>query len=362
MAEKMKSELSLEQLNKIPMFFIVGRPRTGSTLLRTLFDAHPNVLIPPEWPMLLLLHIQFGKIKNWDSEKLQEFYEALFNPMRIKYWSIRNWPEIDMVKLHAKIMQCEGEYSLETLIKVVYCHFNSFFDKKEILFFGDKNPATSIYTDLLAKIFPTAKFIHLVRDYRDNISSMLGVDFEMPNVALLAYRWKYLYKGIEKSAQKFPERFYTIRYEDFVANPELHFSHLCSFLGIPHNAEILKFYTHKAEIENSYPPEIINRYFSSLMQPIDTRKVGIYKEKLNSKQVYTAELVAGKIGKLAGYKPTNSEFACIDYLKVLPVVLYTKGLYLIGKIVKILPFSWMLWIINKPSFVVKVYSKLKSSR
>ncbi len=63
----MKSGLSIEKVRDIPMFFILGRPRTGSTLLRTLFDAHPNVIIPQEWPMLLLLHFQFGKVKCWDA-------------------------------------------------------------------------------------------------------------------------------------------------------------------------------------------------------------------------------------------------------------------------------------------------------
>ena len=49
----------LEKIRQTPMFFIVGRPRTGSTLLRTLFDAHPNVTIPQEWPMLLALYRRF---------------------------------------------------------------------------------------------------------------------------------------------------------------------------------------------------------------------------------------------------------------------------------------------------------------
>ena len=42
----MISDLSIEKVRNVPMFFILGRPRTGSTLLRTLFDAHPGVIIP----------------------------------------------------------------------------------------------------------------------------------------------------------------------------------------------------------------------------------------------------------------------------------------------------------------------------
>ncbi len=355
----MKHLLSIEQIDRIPVFFIVGRPRTGSTLLRTMFDAHPNVIIPPEWPMLLLLYRRFNHVKVWNKETLQEFYEALFQPLRIKYWSIRNWPEIDFVQLHAQLMQCQGAYSLETLFKVVYCSYNSFFDKDEPLIIGDKNPAVSIHTALLSMLFPSAKFIHLVRDYRDNISSLLNVDFEMPNIPLLAYRWRYLYTGIDKVAKKYPRRFYTIRYEDFVDNPTLYFNKLCNFLQIPENSDIVNFYQRKLEIENSYPPEVVKLYFSSLMQPVDKGKVGIYKQKLSKRQIQEADMVVGKIGDMAGYRRDFTKFSIWDHVKVWPAIFYTKGLYWLGKGVEMLPYPLMIWLINKPSFVVKMYTRVK---
>jgi hypothetical protein len=171
----MTTGFSIEKVKNTPMFFILGRPRTGSTLLRTLFDAHPQVIIPQEWPMLLLLHFRFEKVKYWDKKNLEEFYQSLFQPLKIPFWSIRNWPGIDLNLLHSNLLLCEGEQTLETLLKVVYFHYNSFFDKKEIVLIGDKNPAISNHPELLAKLFPTAKFIHLVRDYRDNLVSLLEV-------------------------------------------------------------------------------------------------------------------------------------------------------------------------------------------
>lgn len=355
----MMNSFNLEQIEKIPFFFIVGRPRTGSTLLRTMFDAHPNVVIPPEWPMLLLLHKQFKYVKVWDAYQLQKFYDALFQQLRIKYWDIRSWPEIDLSALHSRIMLCEGVRSMETLLKVVYLSYNSFFEKDQIFIFGDKNPAISTHTALLAKMFPSAKFIHLVRDYRDNISSLLNVDFEMPNIPLLAYRWSYLYKNIEKVVTHFPDRFFTLRYEDFVANPKEQFITLCNFLQIPENEEIVNFYQRKSEIENSYPEHVIKQYFSSLMHPVDSSKVGVYKVKLTPKQIFTADMVVGTIAETAGYKREFTRFSIIDRAAVWPAILYTKGLYLIGNAIRLLPFKWMMWLINKPSFVVKMYSKWK---
>ncbi len=352
----------IDKIAATPMFFILGRPRTGSTLLRTLFDAHPNIIIPQEWPMLLLLHFQFGKVSLWDKPKLEAFYQALFQPLRIPFWSIKNWPGIDPELLHSNILQCEGQHSLETLLKVVYSHYNSFFDKKEIVLFGDKNPAISNHPELLARIFPTAKFIHLVRDYRDNLVSMLDVDFEMPNVSLLTYRWKYSYRVIEKAAALHPDRFATIRYEDFVRNPEDKFALVCNFLNIPEDPSIFGFHHRKKELEASFPPEILDRYFKSLMHPINDRRVGIYKQKLTPRQIRIADLVAGDLAEKAGYKRDVTRFSIFDYLWVAPAIAYTQGLYVIGKAVKILPYKWMLYIVNKPSLIVRIYTRLFGSK
>lgn len=353
----MNSEFELEKIKQTPMFFIVGRPRTGSTLLRTLFDAHPNITIPMEWPLLLALHKRFGHIKHWDEKAVAEFYNSLFEPLRFKHWSITNWPAIDLRALRTDLFACLGETSFETLIKVVYSHYHSFFEKKEILYFGDKNPVYSNQAAQLAKIFPSAKFIHLTRDYRDNIVSLLDVDFEMPNVALLAYRWKYSFRAIDAAAKDSPNRFMHIRYEDLVTDASVRVNELCQFLGIPFDPVIFEFYKKKTEIERIYPKEITSHYFSSLFKPIDSSKTGIYKSRLTVRQVKIADLIVGKTAEDAGYSRDYPKFNILLYLWILPAILYSRGLYSIGWMVRLLPYKQMMWLLNKPSVVVKIYAK-----
>jgi hypothetical protein len=59
--------MNLHANDRIPFFFILGRPRSGTTLIRTLFDAHPNVKIPPEFPFIPLLARRFRNVKEWDA-------------------------------------------------------------------------------------------------------------------------------------------------------------------------------------------------------------------------------------------------------------------------------------------------------
>ena len=59
--------LSMANISQIPFFFIIGRPRTGTTLLRSLFDAHPNVQIPWECQFVLNLYPKYGTLELWNS-------------------------------------------------------------------------------------------------------------------------------------------------------------------------------------------------------------------------------------------------------------------------------------------------------
>lgn len=348
----------VERISKIPMFFIVGRPRTGSTLLRTLFDAHPNVVIPQEWPMILALYRKFGHIREWDEANLNAFFNALFQHLRIPYWEIRNWPEFNEAEMKEALMLCKGNHPFETLIRVVYSQYHSYFPKNEILIIGDKNPVYSNQVGLLCKIFPEARFIHLTRDHRDNLVSMLDVDFEMPNAALLAYRWKYSWRKIRAAASAAPERFFTLRYEDLVADAPGRFSDLCRFLGIPYEASIFDFHKKKDEVRKIFSREIIDRYFKSLFNPIDSSRVGIYRNRLSRRQIRIADAVAGKAVEEAGYVREYPGFRPGTFLWTLPAVCYAKWLYTVGWMVSLLPYDTMMWLLNKPSVLVRAYSAL----
>ena len=161
-------KLDIAQLKEIPIFFIVGRPRSGTTLLRTLFDAHPNSIVPPECQFIINLFPKYGKITHWHEKDLEEFYSEL-----VKQWLFDLWP-LDRQELRENLMACTGEQSYGTICKVVYASYQSVFNHDKILALGDKNPGYAIYTRKLLKIFPKAKFIHIIRDYRDNfLSGML---------------------------------------------------------------------------------------------------------------------------------------------------------------------------------------------
>ncbi|MBT3208192.1 MAG: sulfotransferase [Bacteroidetes bacterium] len=348
----MQTDESIKKIESPPLFFILGRPRSGTTLLASLFDAHPNVVLPFECPLIINIYTKYAKIKNWNKKILLNFYYDIVNQRKFDTWMI------DLEKLKNDILMCEGENSFETLIKVVYSNFNSFFDKKEIKLIGDKNPVYSIYPEQLVKLFPNAKFIHLTRDYRDNILSIKKVDFEAPITSLLAYRWKFATKRILKVIKKNPNSFHTVKYEDLVVDPPKVLTEMCKFLGVEFEESVLNFHKKKEELFKLYDRTHIEKYHSSLLRPISSDKIYGWKKSISDKELKIADSVVGKYAELSGYSRKYKKVNLVVKLRSFVWITYGKFAYWQRFMVDALPFKMKMWSRNKGPLLAVIYNKL----
>jgi len=347
----MNPENDKSHIASLPMFFIIGRPRSGTTMLASLFDAHPNIMLPFECPLIINIYSKYHKISYWDKSTLLGLYQNLIRQRKFDSW------RIDPEDFKSYILSLEGKASFETIIKAVYLKFNSFFEKHDIRIIGDKNPVYAIYPETLFRLFPNAQFIYLLRDYRDNILSIQKVDFEAPFTALLAFRWRFAAKRIEKLKKKCPRQIYTIRYEDLVQYPELHLRRMCDFLGIHYDATVLDFYRIKDELLEKFPRGHIERYHSSLLNPVDATRVFGWKKTMPLHDVITADTVVGKYASLSGY--TSQRWA-----KNIPVLFkaatgfaYGYCAYQLRFAVDHFPFRLKSYIRNKGPLMAVLYNR-----
>jgi len=343
------------KLKSLPIFFILGRPRSGTTLLRTLFDAHPNVVMPLECAFIVNMEPKYGNITSWTEEKLLSFFSDVQLHIKFDTW------KLDLDALKANLLQCVGAYTFQDICKVVYCNYQSIFAKEEIQWIGDKNPVYATYTPKLIKLFPEAKFIHLMRDPRDNIISLKNVDFEGPFVALLAYRWVHSAKRIFRLKQKFPEKFYTIRYEDLVRNPQQYYLEMCNFLGIPYNGLVFDFYKRGPEVMKAYNVELVMKYHKSLLSPINTDKVDLWKTQLSVADIRITENVAGRWLEKYGYERRFKRFDPLAFIHSLPWMLYGWALYFVRDIIDLLPFEMKIRIKNNGPLLARMFVKIRNA-
>jgi hypothetical protein len=291
------SQDDLSKIQSLPLFFIIGRARSGTTLIRTLFDAHPGVGIPTECTFIYRLMPRFAKRTSWARADLEAFFTDL-----LALPDLANW-RLDAEKLHSDLLSCEGNYSYSFICKVVIFNYQSVFHKDELLILGDKNPLYSIAFPEFFYLFPEAKYICVSRDYRDHIVSMLRTRLYSKDVFRLAYRWKHAVRLVLRYANRFPGRFFVYRYEDFVLEPEKYLREMCAFLGIPYSSRILSYQDRKDEFEALMPKEIFQTFFKNLFEPITSANCGVWEKKLSLEQVRTADLVVGSSATKAGYEP-----------------------------------------------------------
>jgi hypothetical protein len=346
-----------EELKPIPVFFILGRPRSGTTLLRTLFDAHPNVKIPPEFPIILPLYQKFKNVKDWDRETILQFVDLIFKNKAFNNRTLENL-HIDREAYTNYLLTLEHRGTTEDFLKSFNYFSYSMFPKTEITRIGDKNPVYSIFAKRFLKIFPESKFICIIRDYRDNYISMKGLaelQMEAPVLSLQVTRWRYAAKLFLELQERYPDRFRVIRYEDLVSDQETVMRNLCAHLGIPFDPEVFDFFKKKEESLSTYPKELVEKYHKSLMNPINKGRMNIWKTELTPKQVKLADQVAGKYADILGYEREYRKFNLWIYLKTRPMAIYSWFIFKLMVGGTYLPYRLSSWLSVNLLVLVKTY-------
>lgn len=201
--------------------FVLCSGRSGSTLLRFLLDAHPELGCPPENRMPALCS-QLARV--WSAVVgLPLSHKSGITPSEV--------PETAVAGVRQCMDLMVGAY-LARVGKKRYC---------------DKDLGTAQHAELLLRVYPDAKFLCLYRHPMDVIAS--GIEacpwglhshgFE-PYVAAdpgnsvhaLARYWADHADAILAIEEKFPKRCHRIRYEDLVTDPETVAAGVFTFLGV----------------------------------------------------------------------------------------------------------------------------------
>jgi hypothetical protein len=212
---------------------------------------------------------------------------------------------------------------------------------------GDKSPVNSIYSKTILKAFPDARFIHLVRDYRGNLASMMKYDVFSPSVTTIVSQWKNSVNHIEKLAVKYPGKFTTIKYEDLVSDPQQITTNLCKFLNIAYNPVILDTQKRDAIIGRTYENEFIREWHPNLQKEISQDNINKWQTKLTKHEIHQADFLAGKTGKRYGYTMMYTQFSLgfrlINLLKVFAFCNREIHRHIFDS----LPYSWKERIRNR---------------
>ena len=167
---------------------------------------------------------------------------------------------------------------------------------------GDKTPEYTEDIDIIWRLFPGCKIVHLVRDGRDVVLKQLNVkakNWFAKSLPLLADRWAKKVTICHKVGSVLgPDYFLQLRYEDLVLNTEDTLRKICDFLNEPFDPLMLEYYkSSKDKVPGRYSREHSNTY-----RPPDPSLLGAWKREMSSADRRIFEEMAGQALDLFGYE------------------------------------------------------------
>lgn len=272
------------------LFFITGRGRSGTWLLQSILDTHPEICVTPEALFIIHLYGKYSNTKKWTTERKTAFLHDLFTEEKLIDWW-QSTPEA----ISNLLEKYPPKSHFSDLCKAIYYEYAQRNGKQNAILLGDKNPEYSLYIKQLAQLYPKSKFVHLVRDPRANVLSYQNVDFDVNDTAALAHRWKKYNEGILDWQRELPDRILVIHYEDLLTDTQVTLERICAFLGVDFMPSLLEFYKYSKNIFN---------WNKKITEPIDPKKATAWQGNIKSEDETCIFKIAGKVAAGFGYTTT----------------------------------------------------------
>jgi hypothetical protein len=272
-----------------PPVFIVGSQRSGTTLLRLLLNAHSRVAIPEEgtfWMPLIRSHWRHPT-RSISRQKVMTYLRYITKNPQFELWGMN--PTV-VIRRISNIAQ---DISLCELMAEFY---NEYARREGKEIWGEKSPSFFRKIIEIQRIFPEAKFIHIVRDGRDVYLSWKNNRPGRSNIPVAALEWKHKVEKIENSFKNLDQKQHlTIRYEDLVNSKTEVLKKVCSFLNISFEETMLDFWKRSNHYIGSHHSELI-------FKPISKRSLYKWEKMFSTFQSKAFELLAGGALKRHNYK------------------------------------------------------------
>jgi hypothetical protein len=221
-------------LREKQVFFIGGAPKSGTTWLQLLLNAHPGISCSGEGHYVDRLVPLLNKAVRTHNASIEYKNQSIFE-------------ELDGQPLFTN---SHLFYLAASSISLMLSHPAKAATASAV---GDKTPDNVRFFPLISVLFPKAKFIHIVRDGRDCTVSAwfhnLRVDAvsltrQYPSLGDFADYFAQIWINNVSQGVRFaaacPGRCLSLRYEDLTQHPMVMLGHVCKFLGVSMEPAVLQ--------------------------------------------------------------------------------------------------------------------------
>jgi hypothetical protein len=225
-----------------PPVFVIGSPRSGTTLLRLILDSHPRISCGEETHFLRDLEsvvgrnwqlvATYGLPRSWWIEHIRGLYEAF---------------QAEVLSRNAKARWAE------------------------------KDPTYTLHLPFIEELFPDALYVHLLRDGHDVVASFRDRWGYRSAARAARTEWARYVTAARELGRRLPgERFLELRYEALVSDPQTQGQRLFEFLGEPWEPSVLEFDPAEHSATDRY------QWFSAQQREAGGEESTIYRSRVGT--------------------------------------------------------------------------------
>ena len=251
--------------------FIGGAGRSGTTLLRAMLHAHSNIHVGPERKLVRTI---CGLRREWSAN------EETLNAAGVSQEVLDNATRAFI----STLMEATGNGAPRI---------------------GEKTPPNLLYMETLGRLYPEAKFIHVIRDGRAVSASLLKqnwmdmrtgkpVDY-CTDLRKAAHYWSSMVQEIRSQAASVPGRYLEVRYEKLVTHPREVMMQILAFLEEPWDEAVLSHEKAAVVLPDTESSS------DAVSKPVNANAVDRWKSELADEDVAAIEQQVGPTLKELGY-------------------------------------------------------------
>ena len=286
------------------MPFVIGAPRSGTTLLRFMLDSHPELAIPPETGFLALAPKLRGR-----GDRLRERF---FRTVTTYPAEAPAWPDFEIdAGAYRRALDETSPFTAREGFRTFYRLYAARFGKRR---WGDKTPLYCLAMDAVRGVLPEARFVHIIRDGRDVALSLRPLWFSPAHdIAAQAAYWGRCVRTARRAGLE-RDDYLEVRYEDLVLRTRETLERVCAHVGLSFHPDMLEYHRrtpqrlheHKGRWRADGTPVVTQRdrlrQQERTTRPPDPARVGAWRRAMGAAEQELFREVAGDLLSELGYE------------------------------------------------------------
>ncbi len=270
--------------------FIVGMPRSGTTLVSAMLDAHPDIAISPETHFYTRCRPPGGSAATVD-----EMWHCL---RQQPGFGDARFSAAEQAEMQARIDRgCPSPQPADVLraVEEVYA------ERYGAEAWGEKTPDHLQHVPTILQDFPDAAILVVVRDPRDVCLSLKGLPWNRDTLLESAWTWRCYAQATQSYRERFSEQVRWVRYEDLLDDPASVISDVLSWLEAPSDPDLLDTVLHFYEQSGSPADAGREPWKRKTRRPIDPSNQEKWRTQMSRAEQWAVQRLTGPALREMGY-------------------------------------------------------------